>query len=197
MEEKLSEIVKRIPRVEPGKRIIVGIDGLSRSGKTTISTRLKEAFLETQVPVCLFHIDDFIVERKRRYHTGHEEWFEYYQLQWDVQWLKESFFGKLKQAQELQLPYYELDEDKVRMKKVKIPETCVILVEGVFLQRFEWKGFSDFLLYVDCPKEERFNREIELTQQNLGKFSRRYWKAEDHYLETIEPVHLADAVVQN
>lgn len=197
MEEKMSEILKRIPKIEPGKRIIVGIDGLSRSGKTTISTRLKEVFLETQVPVHLFHLDDFIVDRKRRYHTGHEEWFEYYQLQWDVQWLKGNFFEKLKQAQELQLPHYVPGEDKIRVEKVGIPETCVILVEGVFLQRLEWRGSYDFLLYIDSPKEKRFNRESELTQKNLEKFSRRYWKAEDYYLETIEPMHLADAVVQN
>ena len=44
------------------------------------------------IPFRIFHIDDHIVERNKRYHTGYEEWYEHYYLQWDIEWLRRKFF---------------------------------------------------------------------------------------------------------
>ena len=73
-------------------RFILGIDGLSRSGKTTFVANLKENMKQEGIPFHIFHIDDHIVERNKRYHTGYEEWYEYYYLQWDIEWLRQKFF---------------------------------------------------------------------------------------------------------
>ena len=35
LEDKIMKLLKRIPKVERGQKIILAIDGLSRSGKTT------------------------------------------------------------------------------------------------------------------------------------------------------------------
>lgn len=55
---------------------IVAVDGLGGAGKTTLVQQLKHDLNG----IVTIHIDDHIVERKKRYHTGHDEWFEYYQL---------------------------------------------------------------------------------------------------------------------
>lgn len=197
MEESISEIMTMIPRPKRGERIIVAIDGLSRSGKTTIVNKIKQHLLDEKEPLCVFHIDDYIVERKRRYNTGHEDWYEYYQLQWDTEWLKENLFEKLKLSNELYLLTYNGDADKQRLEKVKIPETCLILIEGVFLQRKEWKRFYDYIFYIDSPREKRFKRETAITQAKINKFKNRYWKAEDHYIETENPIKNSNFVFQN
>ncbi|WP_367281297.1 hypothetical protein [Planococcus liqunii] len=61
-------------------RTILGIDGFSRTGKTKLSKELEARLREQGLAVYVFHIDDFIVEKKRRYGTGLEEWQEYYFL---------------------------------------------------------------------------------------------------------------------
>ncbi len=76
-------------------RFILGIDGLSRSGKTTFVANLKENMKQESIPFHIFHIDDHIVERNKRYDTGFEEWYEYYYLQWDIEWLRQKFFSKV------------------------------------------------------------------------------------------------------
>ncbi|MGF9940755.1 kinase [Bacillus anthracis] len=177
-------------------RFILGIDGLSRSGKTTFVTNLKENMKRESIPFHIFHIDDYIVERNKRYDTGYEEWYEYYYLQWDIEWLRQKFFRKLQNETKLNLSFYNDETDLCEMKKVQIPIVGVIVIEGVFLQRKEWRDFFHYMVYLDCPRETRFLRESEETQKNLSKFENRYWKAEDYYLEMESPKDRADLVIE-
>ncbi|WP_237980110.1 kinase [Bacillus thuringiensis] len=177
-------------------RFILGIDGLSRSGKTTFVANLKENMKQEGIPFHIFHIDNHIVERNKRYHTGYEEWYEYYYLQWDVEWIRQKFFQKLQTETKLKLPFYYDETDLCEMKKVQIPIVGVIVIEGVFLQRKEWRDFFHYMVYLDCPRETRFLRESEETQKNLSKFENRYWKAEDYYLESETPQKRANLLIQ-
>ncbi|MED1612365.1 kinase [Bacillus paranthracis] len=176
-------------------KFILGIDGLSRSGKTTFVANLKENMKQESIPFHIFHIDDHIVERNKRYDTGFEEWYEYYYLQWDIEWLRQKFFQKLQNETKLKLSFYNDKTDSCEMKKVQIPIVGVIVIEGVFLQRKEWRDFFHYMVYLDCPRETRFLRESPETQKNLSKFKNRYWKAEDYYLETELPKDRADLVI--
>ena len=197
MEDKILNITNKIPKLEQGQRIILGIDGLSRSGKTTLTKKVAQHLKDKNIPVCLFHIDDYIVEKKKRYDTGYEEWYEYYSLQWNVKWLKENLFQQIKKSKELQLLTYDYGSDTQRLEITEIPDTCVIIIEGVFLQRKDWRNFYDIIIYLDCSREMRFNRESEATQSNIEKLQNRYWKAEDYYMEVETPLAQATLVIQN
>ncbi|MFC7441063.1 kinase [Laceyella putida] len=197
MEDNLSVLLTFIPKIEKGNRFVLGIDGLSRSGKTTLANKLSQVLQEKKIQVCVFHMDDYIVEREKRYNTGHEEWFEYYHLQWDVEWLKDHLFKKLKVSNQLNLSIYDDATDTHSTQKIKIPDTCVIIIEGIFLQRREWRGFYDCLVYLDCPRNKRFLRERDSTQKNIEKFRNRYWKAEDYYLKTEAPTEQVHLVLKN
>ncbi|XEC96307.1 kinase [Paenibacillus tarimensis] len=195
LEDNLKILLNIIPKLEAGQRFVLGLDGLSRSGKTTLAEKLHRVMLEKNVPVHVFHIDDYIERRNTRYHTGQEEWYEYYNLQWDIAWLRDNLFKKLKVSHQLELPVY--DEKTENEHNVTIPETCVIVIEGVFLQRQEWRSYFDFVAYLDCPREIRFSRESEATRMKVEKFVNRYWKAEDYYLQTERPTEQADLILHS
>lgn len=197
MEDKITNLLKKIPKVKQGQKVVLGIDGLSRSGKTTLVRNIEQHIQKKYIWACVLHIDDYIVERERRYNTGNEEWYEYYNLQWDVEWLEENLFKRLKGSNELQLLTYDNSSDLQKLQTVKIPDTCLIIIEGVFLQRKEWRNYFDFMIFLDCVREERFNRESIETQNNIEKFEKRYWKAEDYYMETVSPIEQADLFIQN
>ncbi|MCM3666369.1 kinase [Mesobacillus subterraneus] len=197
LENKLLAILKVIPEMEQGQRFILGIDGLSRSGKTTLVKKVEDYLREKNVSVCIFHLDDYIVERKRRYNTTYDEWYEYYYLQWDVEWLKDNLFKELKVAKELHLLQYDCNSDTQQLQVVEMPDTCLIIIEGVFLQRSEWRVFFDYLIYLDSARDRRLKRESAVTQKNISKFKMRYWKAEDYYIETVSPIEQANLVILN
>ncbi|SFK20380.1 uridine kinase [Halobacillus dabanensis] len=165
--EKVLDIIQTLKQEE---RFVLGIDGLSRSGKTSFTQKLVEAL---EKPVLTYHIDDYIVDRSSRYKTGYEEWYEYYHLQWDVKRLQEELFQHLR----------------------KESEKALVIIEGVFLQRAEWRDYLDYVVYLKCSKVERFNRESQETQEKIEKFLDRYWKAEDYYMKTVNPERKADLVL--
>ena len=196
MENHVEALLKLISSSGTNERFILGLDGLSRSGKTTLSKKLCEILKERNIPHLVLHIDDHIVEREKRYHTENEEWIEYYQLQWDVEWLTHQLFEKLKVSNELILPFYDSTTDTSILRTIQLPVHGVIVIEGVFLQRKEWRIFFDKIVYLDCPRSKRFLRESEEAQENISKFTKRYWKAEDFYLSTVRPKEHADMVIK-
>ena len=197
MKEKMEQVLMEMPKVEQGQKIVLAIDGLSRSGKTTFARMIEQHLKEENCSVCTVHIDDYIVERTRRYHTGNEQWYEYYQLQWDREVLREKLFKRVRKASELHLLAYDDATDTLVPRKIEIPDTCLIIIEGVFLQRKEWRSYYDYIIYLDCSREERFNRERIDTRNDIEKFEKRYWKAEDYYLQVCSPAQQADLVIQN
>jgi uridine kinase len=195
--ENLSRLLEiMVSKLHTGARFILGIDGLSRAGKTTLVKDLCRALQEQHIDVCVFHMDDHIVERNRRYNTGHEEWFEYYHLQWDVEWLKENFFSLVRQCNAVILPFYNPDLDAHEVRLVPLPDNGVVIIEGVFLQRQEWRGFFDYVVYLDCARSKRFARESEATQMNIDKFRKRCWPAEDYYIKMVAPMTGADMILR-
>lgn len=182
-----------------GKPFIVAIDGLSGSGKTTMVEQLRDLSKD----VVVFHIDDFIVERSKRYGTGESEAMEYYALQWDVDLLVKTLFKPLQERQtKLTLPYYERDRDEVINRTVEIAPNALVLIEGIFLLREEWRRYFDYIVYIDCPREVRYERALHRDTyigdlaERLDKYTRRYWPGEAHYVKTINPKAKADHIVQ-
>ncbi len=90
VQDKINAIMASIPIPAKEQRVVISIDGLSRSGKTTLVKKIQACLHKKGLALKTLHIDDYIVERNRRYHTGYEEWHEYYHLQWDVQSLQET-----------------------------------------------------------------------------------------------------------
>lgn len=181
--------------IRQNKRIILGIDGLSRSGKTTFEKKFASMLSEKQIENTVIHLDDHIVGRSKRYNTGQEEWREYFYLQWDVEALKNSLFESLIHSDEIELPYYDSDSDQHVYKKLKLTGKFVLIVEGIFLQREEWRPYFDCTVFIDCPRDIRFARESNQTKQKIEKFRNRYWKAEEYYMENFRPVEKADLVI--
>jgi uridine kinase len=175
---------------------VIGIDGLSRSGKTTYVKKLGKMLEEYHIDYVCLHMDDYIERRNKRYNTGFDEWKEYYYLQWNVESLTENLFENLKISSELTLQYYDAESDIQFWKDLKLPSNGVILIEGVFLQRKEWKRYFDYIIYLDCERETRYSRESESTQTQMDKFKNRYWKAEDYYLLNLQPLEHADIVIR-
>ncbi|QSS98656.1 hypothetical protein IMZ31_11095 [Pontibacillus sp. ALD_SL1] len=159
------------------RRYVIGIDGLSRSGKTTFVEKVKAKLEKKQIDYTIIHLDHHIVEKRKRYQTEYDPWMEYYHLQWDVERLRNALFRQLATASSLTLPFYYSAKDECRDEKIRLPSEGVIVVEGVFLQREEWRVYLDHVYFLDCSREKRFNRESEHTQVDINKFQQRYWKA--------------------
>ncbi len=62
----INNLIKVITE-NTSNRFVIGVDGLSRSGKTTFVKRLEGELKQKSIPFHIFHIDDHIAERDKRY----------------------------------------------------------------------------------------------------------------------------------
>ncbi len=82
-----------------------------------------------------------------------------------------------------------------------IPVGTQVIIEGVFLQRKEFKEFFDYVIYIDIEKNTRLNRVLERdtyigTKEEISaKYERRYFPAEEMYVKEYDPARLADQVI--
>ena len=185
------QLKEALAKHHENRPFIVALDGLSGAGKTTVADRLKQDLKNSTV----IHIDDHIVEKAKRYNTGNEEWFEYYQLQWDTADLKERLFEQLLSGgRKLILPYYNQQEDAVSYQELEVPADSAAIIEGIFLLREEWQPYYDFTIFFDCPREIRYERVLQRDayignmEARIKKYQNRYWPAEEYYLDKQKPM---------
>lgn len=79
-------------------RAILGIDGFSRTGKTKLSKELEAHLREQGLAVLVFHIDDFIVEKKRRYWKAEAYYEEMLKPAEQADWVLDSSTSKIGDA---------------------------------------------------------------------------------------------------
>ncbi|MCM2604033.1 uridine kinase [Rossellomorea marisflavi] len=194
----LNEWIQSLMKRHSHDRTIIGIDGLGVSGKTTLAQCIQRDLLDGSRQTVLIHLDDHIMPSSNRYGTGMPQWREYYELHWDVIGLKSTLFDFLTSPHLLfHVPFYDKHTDRIIQKQLDVQQDAVVLVEGVFLQRPEWIGYFDAVIFVDCPfpirKRRVISRDGYLGNESeiLKAYQNRYWPAEDYYMATMRPMEHA------
>lgn len=200
MKELLDKIIEKHTLQ---KTLVIGIDGLGGAGKTTIVNSLKLELSNKSYNSLILHIDDFIHPKSIRYIESKEEWYCYYNIQWRYDYLIKEIFMPIKEGIEIdkEIEIYNMDNDAYTLEQITIPQGSILLLEGIFLQRKEIRKYFDYIIYLDTPKEVRLNRVIDRdkyignSEDIKSKYERRYFPAEDKYVEEYCPMGNADLVL--
>lgn len=160
--------------------------------------------LQTQLAnAVVIHLDDFIHPRKIRYDDSVTEWEAFYYKQWRFDYLRKSILQPLASGLPVNatIELYHKETDQYVRTPITIPIGTQVILEGVFLQRKEFRDFFDYVIYLDIDKNTRLNRVLERdtyigTKEEIrAKYERRYFPAEAMYVKEYDPVRLADRVI--
>lgn len=193
---KLKEIAERIKNLyDPGRTIVVGIDGLGGAGKSTVSESLYKLLDNEDYKITVLHIDDFIHPKAVRYNDKFAEWECYYNIQWRYDYLVNEIIGPLRSGCSFngKIELYDKDNDTYYLCETDIPVGSIVVIEGIFLQREELHGIFDYMIYIDIPEETRLSRVLErdgyIGDRAMIKeiYDTRYFPAERYYIEQCVP----------
>jgi uridine kinase len=202
----MEHLLNKLKNEDISNRIyIVGIDGLGGAGKSTMVNSLMLQLQNEDYHSYVLHIDDFIHTKHIRYDESKEEWYCYYNMQWRYDYLVEEILCPIKKGNKIDklIEIYDKEKDAYILEPICIPQSSVLLIEGIFLQRKEIKSYLDYIIYIDVPQEIRFNR-VLARDSYIGelddikcKYERRYFPAENRYLLEYSPIENADFVLKH
>lgn len=184
-------------------RTTIAIDGPDGAGKTTFADDLATAFERAGHAVFRASMDDFHQPRELRYRAGRHSAEGYYRDAFDYSLFRRVLLEPFKMGGStgFQLRAFDLQRDvPVESAWVTGPADAILIVDGVFLNRFELRGVWNWSLWLDATAKVRLARMVARDGADpsaKAASNLRYSDAQALYVRDAHPNTTADAIVDN
>lgn len=171
--------------------VLIAIDGMGGSGKSTVAAALADLFGAEIV-----HGDDFyrpMAEAERAELDPEQGYHRYF----DWQRLREEVLVPLTVGREARYQRYDWETAALAPAEVhRVSSMGMAVVEGVYSARPELAGFYDLVVYVDTPADESLQRLRDRGDDHGPIDWESRWRlAEEYYLATTRPRERADLII--
>jgi uridine kinase len=203
----ITDVAGQIGRLSRG-RLRVAVDGFTAAGKTSFGHELAAAIRRLGRPTLRASLDDF----KNPWREARERGYDrvtgegYYRNAYDFRAATELLLcpaGPAGSGQVVLCARDPLTGEDHRDKVVSAPAGAVLVVDSVFAFRPEYNDFWEFRIWLDIDADVALERGIarDAAMEGPGGAALlhrdRYHAAELIYLAEVDPVSLADVVVDN
>ena len=186
------------------KPILVGINGVDTSGKTTLTRELGNYLRKSGYKVQIIHMDDFHNPSRIRLREA-DPVMTYINNAFNLERLECELLKPIAEGEcihkELMLLDLEADEFSMR-KSYHVDGETIVLIEGVMLYRDPIGQYMDLKIYLDISFEEVLKRACERDGYLFGdkireKYEKKYIPAQRLYHDTCSPKKKSDVIIQN
>ncbi|MBU1111097.1 cytidylate kinase family protein [Patescibacteria group bacterium] len=202
----LSEQILQIKQEKP---VLVVIDGVDASGKTTLAEELAEYLLKIQDrEIIRASIDGFHNSEKRRYLKGPDSPEGYYNDSFNYPALVKNLLDPLKSGgagYKTAIFDYRTNTE-VDAPALNATSGAILIMEGVFMLRPEIVKYWDLKIFVDVDftvtvpravKRSAEKNHIGSEEEIRRKYDQRYIPGQKLYLDEAKPKEVADIVIDN
>jgi uridine kinase len=203
-----SHLGEAILGYQKGSPVLVGIDGVDASGKTTLADKLADRLKESNRQIIRASIDGFHNPRAIRYRRGRNSPIGYYRDSFNHQLIIDELLRPLISGD---LRYREATFDYRLDNEVDMPSRtadsdAILLMDGVFLFRPELLGFWDIKIFLDVGFDVTIARAIERArnqepldsvQEIVAQYESRYVPGQELYFQEAAPQEKADILIDN
>jgi uridine kinase len=183
----IREIAHRVA-AHAERPCLVGIDGRSGAGKSSLARTLSEQLAD----VVVIHTDDFyrvMNESVRASLDARQGYFQYF----DWNRLERQVLCPLAAGQPARYERYDWVKEQLA-ETIEIAPQGIILVEGVASTRPELRTYYDLRIWVETSDGERMRRQIA-RGENSPEWIDRWAAAEAFYVEQFRPRQSAHLIV--
>jgi uridine kinase len=200
----VSRLAGALSGRDPGRPLLVAIDGPDAAGKTMLADELVEPVGSRAERI---GIDGFLRPRRER-HLGRAATPEgYYRDAFDIERFRAHVLEPLAPAGDrlVRVSTYDYQADVTRLgQPCRFAADSIDLVDGVFLQRPELADAWDVVVYLHVSAAETMARAVERDAAVFGsvaeterRYRDRYLPAQRLYLDEAEPERRAHVVIDN
>lgn len=210
----LAEVADLIvSRRRSGRPLLVGVDGIDGSGKSTFADEVAGLLEDRLVPVVRSTIDSFHRPRADRHRRGPTSPVGFYLDSHDLDAFRRELLDPIRAgagARYRTAVFDEPNDSVVDEPSQVVTGDEVVLVDGIFLCRPELAEAWDVTVFLDGRSRVELSRlglvldgapagGDELVDHVLGWVARidRYASGMRYYLDTVDPMSTADLVIDN
>ncbi|KQZ70444.1 hypothetical protein [Nocardioides sp. Root151] len=199
----VAVVAEALADSRPERRVLVAIDGVDGSGKTTFAQSLADQLRVLARSVLVIHVDDFLHTSSVRHRQGRNSPEGYFHDSYDYGSLTRHVLEPLGPGGDGWFRAGVVD----RARDVVVPHPrqyaghgTIVLVEGLFLLRDELFGRWDHSIFLDVETEislARKGKRDGLELDSADPLTRRYVEGQRLYLDSCRPRQRATWVIDN
>ena len=180
--QNLNEIISKIKSISQTKsNVLIAIDGVGGSGKTTLSQYIQKHFKNSAI----VQLDDFYSPKLQ----GN-----------NIERLKAEVLIPISNGLQAKYKIYEWKTNSYS-DWILIPLNTVVIIEGVFSTDELIRKYYDLTIWLDFDQELGLKRGIERDIKSDGVDNTEKWKniwmpAEKKYINTQHPQNYVDFVIE-
>lgn len=204
IDEIVRQIVERRANTCHTRSLLVGVSGIDGCGKGYVAAQLEARLaLQGVIPATL-NADSWLnLPEKRFEHAAPAETFYKNAIRFD------QFFTQLviplrdRRSVHLVADVTEETASRYRPHTYNYTDISVILVEGIFLFKRQYRSNFDLAVWIDCSFPTALARAIERAQEGLSKaktiaaYETIYFPAQRIHLANDHPRENADLILEN
>jgi len=200
--ELVNYLAKKINTMSNGKTIIIGIDGVDASGKSSLARNL----VGIMDNAYYLSIDMFHNKREIRRRQGEFSPEGFYNDSFNYEYVINHVLKPIKNnVQIIDFSLFDYHENVFNEAvQIDLSLTPIIIFEGIFLQRKETRDFLDYTTFLDVSFDTVLYRAVsrDLTYGNnidliKRKYKERYIKGQEMYFSEYHPKETANMVIDN
>jgi uridine kinase len=204
LEQTIALIVAKRGLVSASRSLLVGLTGIDGSGKGYLARQIAAALRSRRFNVASLAADDWAAAPERRFDPNrpaehfYEHGFRFGEMFRDL-----ILPLKCQRSQRLDALRSNESQSELHQHIFEFHDVDIILLEGIFLLKREYREHFDLTIWVDCSFETAMERAVQRAQEGLPPdetvraYETIFFPAQHLHFRRENPRAAADLIMNN